>query len=313
GLRVDDLVDERLDYQLATATAQQYLNDLQQAYGDEKGLFAFIYDPSSLQGSYMNDSVREHTLSAIDALTSFQKAIDKQLPTATTRKTDTASFKQDVLIGSLIAQTNLSKDVFQFLNPALTGEVIPAGFAPVYLPVHSKKQLNKTALLEASNSKMLLLDQQKDSIRQRILSGIPDPKKYQIITYKVRSGDYLGAIARRHAVSVSSIKKWNNLTSNMIRPSQLLDIYIRKGTKAKPVVASNTTKKLLTQDENQLKTDITTDRPAYEIYEVKPGDTLWGIAKQYEGVSAEDITRWNNISNERIDIGQKLKIKSSDK
>ncbi|MDL2312522.1 NlpC/P60 family protein [Bacteroidales bacterium OttesenSCG-928-B11] len=44
------------------------------------------------------------------------------------------------------------------------------------------------------------------------------------------------------------------------------------------------------------------------IYTVKKGDTLYGIAKRNK-VTVEEIKKWNNLKNDRINIGQKLKIK----
>src|SRR5699024_4800334 len=43
-------------------------------------------------------------------------------------------------------------------------------------------------------------------------------------TYKVKSGDTLSHIASRHGVSVANLKKWNNLSSDMIYVGQKLSI-----------------------------------------------------------------------------------------
>lgn len=43
-------------------------------------------------------------------------------------------------------------------------------------------------------------------------------------------------------------------------------------------------------------------------YIVKKGDTLYGIAKKNK-VRVDDIKKWNNLKSDRINIGQKLKIK----
>ncbi|MFM1931977.1 MAG: hypothetical protein RL226_1280, partial [Bacteroidota bacterium] len=43
------------------------------------------------------------------------------------------------------------------------------------------------------------------------------------------------------------------------------------------------------------------------VYTVRPGDSLWTIAKKFPGVSAEDIMEFNNIDDD-IRPGQKLKI-----
>ena len=45
----------------------------------------------------------------------------------------------------------------------------------------------------------------------------------------------------------------------------------------------------------------------YLSYEVKPGDTLWGIANKFPGVSADNIKTWNKVD-ELIKAGERLKI-----
>jgi len=50
----------------------------------------------------------------------------------------------------------------------------------------------------------------------------------------------------------------------------------------------------------------------YEFYTIRNGDNLWGIAKKYPGVSAQDIMRWNALTSKsvkKLKPGQKLKIK----
>lgn len=53
----------------------------------------------------------------------------------------------------------------------------------------------------------------------------PDDRFGGRIVYRVRSGDSLYAIARKHRVTVAAIKDWNRLRSNQIRPGQRLTIY----------------------------------------------------------------------------------------
>jgi membrane-bound lytic murein transglycosylase D len=43
-------------------------------------------------------------------------------------------------------------------------------------------------------------------------------------------------------------------------------------------------------------------------YKVKQGDTLYGIAKKYSGVSAENIKTHNNLSSSGLKPGMVLKI-----
>ena len=49
---------------------------------------------------------------------------------------------------------------------------------------------------------------------------------------------------------------------------------------------------------------------SYVYHTVKYGDTVWDIAKLYEGVSASEILSLNGLSSSgKIKVGQKLKIK----
>ena len=92
------------------------------------------------------------------------------------------------------------------------------------------------------------------------------------VIYKVRSGDVLGLIAQRYRVRISDIKKWNKLRSNVIRVGQRLDIWVYPGTKSVAVVSKKTVN------------PVTIDYSGKKVYTVQPGDTLWDIAKKYEGL-----------------------------
>lgn len=62
----------------------------------------------------------------------------------------------------------------------------------------------------------------KTEDKPKTSSKAKEPKS---ITYTVKSGDTLGAIAKKHHVSVSDLKKWNNLKNDLIRVNQKLKIY----------------------------------------------------------------------------------------
>jgi membrane-bound lytic murein transglycosylase D len=48
--------------------------------------------------------------------------------------------------------------------------------------------------------------------------------------------------------------------------------------------------------------------PTIRNHTVRSGDTLTALARRY-GVTVKEIQAWNGIKGERIDIGQRLKIK----
>ncbi len=113
-------------------------------------------------------------------------------------------------------------------------------------------------------------------------------KNYHI----VKSGENLGLIAKKYKCSVNDLKKWNNLKKNTIQPKQKLVVY---EPKAAP-------KKTDTQKSNKKEGD-------YVYHTVRKGDTLWDIAKLYDGVTIDQIKKLNNIKNsKRLKPGQKLKV-----
>jgi membrane-bound lytic murein transglycosylase D len=108
----------------------------------------------------------------------------------------------------------------------------------------------------------------------------------------VRSGDYLGKIARRYGVRVSQIKRWNGLRSNNIRAGQRLSIYPRK-----PAVSEST---------GFTKASTTTVKGNFKTYKVKTGDSLWSISQKFPGVSIQNIKDWNDISGTKLKPGMML-------
>ncbi|MBE9484595.1 MAG: LysM peptidoglycan-binding domain-containing protein [Bacteroidetes bacterium] len=104
-------------------------------------------------------------------------------------------------------------------------------------------------------------------------------------THTVRNGENLGLIAKKYNCSVSEIKTWNKLSKNTIHPGQKLIV-------------------------SKTATNIKVDKNAEYIYHtVKSGDTLWDIAKMYDGVTVNQIKQLNNITNaRRLKPGDKIRI-----
>jgi len=100
-------------------------------------------------------------------------------------------------------------------------------------------------------------------------------------TYTVRKGDSLWSVSRRFDVSEKELRVWNRLGwSNVIRPGQTLIV------SAKAVKPVRSAKKK--------------DEPLRKIvYQVKSGDTLWGIGRQFD-VETREIMDWNNLPQNHV-------------
>jgi len=189
--------------------------------------------------------------------------------------------------------TGVKMETLQFLNPSYKLDIIPLIKGKNYtlrLPrnsigafVNNEKQLYAHAKAE--------LAKREKPLPQFINS---DTK----VRYKVRSGDYLGKIARKYGVRVSQIKKWNGLRSNNLKIGQRLTIYPRNVSSSSKKTASSATKK--------------SNKPfTGKTYKVKSGDSLWSISQKFPGVSVKDIKDWNDISGNTLKPGMKLKVSKS--
>ncbi len=103
-------------------------------------------------------------------------------------------------------------------------------------------------------------------------------------SYTVLSGDSLWGISRKFGTTVEAIRSANQLTSDQLSIGQVLTI------------PSNGT--------------ITTPAPTVEqqtTYTVKAGDSLWGIAKQFN-TTVNAMKQTNQLTSDSLAIGQILKI-----
>ena len=116
-------------------------------------------------------------------------------------------------------------------------------------------------------------------------------------TYTVSVGDTLWAISRKFGVTITQLKSWNNLSSDMIYVGQKLSIQTGTGntavtpTPSTPVVPNNPT------------------TSNAQTYTVVAGDSVWKIAHQF-GISMDTLRSLNNIQNNFIYPGQVLKIRN---
>jgi membrane-bound lytic murein transglycosylase D len=144
------------------------------------------------------------------------------------------------------------------------------------------------------------------------------PKEEGKITYTVKKGDCLGTIAAKYKnVTVEKIKKWNKLKSDNLSIGQKLTIHT-SGTVKKETVKSTSTSKKTNSSTSNNKSSGTTNTQAkknsaagakgYTTYTVKDGDSFYLIAKNYPGVSAQNIMDYNKRTSTNLRPGEVIKI-----
>lgn len=315
-LNVSSYVDERSDPYRATEAACKYLSSLYRIFGDwDLALAAYNSGPGNVgkairrsNGSRNYWNIRHNlpreTAGYVPAFYAtmyiFEYAKEHKIVARESAlpyfKTDSVQVKRQLTFEQINETLDVDIEVLQFLNPQYKLDIIP------YI---KDKKYTLTLPVEAignflSNEKQIYAyADSEDAKREK-----PLPKYIEMndrTRYRVRSGDYLGKIANRFGVSVSSLKRWNNMRSTRLRVGQYLTVYPRKLTSV------NSSKKVVTKTTTSKKKSVPTG--PHQMYTVKSGDSLWTIAQKFPNVSVQDIKDWNdNWGIRNLKPGTKLKI-----
>ena len=138
-------------------------------------------------------------------------------------KTDSVLIKQKVSMHQVSNALNISEDKLTDLNPSYVHKIIPV----------VEGQENYIYIPDSLSSKFLNSEQDIYELARREfeLREKPLPSLFSInskLVYKIKYGDFLGKIANRFGVTVSQIKKWNNLSTDQIRENQKIIIFPKK-------------------------------------------------------------------------------------
>ncbi len=132
----------------------------------------------------------------------------------------------------------------------------------------------------------------KDGLNNENVEQVASKSEGKTIEHIVGKGEYLGTIARKYNTTINDLLELNNLS----------DTNIKQGDKLIVGKEDNAIKK---SNDSYAET---TKRAKAKLYQVKRGDTLTSISKQFPGVTIADIKKWNGIKDENIQPGMKLKI-----
>ena len=124
------------------------------------------------------------------------------------------------------------------------------------------------------------------SLAQARIDAVPAQQRVDWTEIRVKPGDTLSAIAKRHGTDVSSLKVANNLSGATIRAGH----------------------KLLIPKHAQALTSTPRSARGSLDYVVKPGDSLWSIAHAHK-VELNSLMRNNHIGpKDTLAVGKTLKI-----
>ncbi|MBQ7663508.1 MAG: transglycosylase SLT domain-containing protein [Prevotella sp.] len=254
GLEINTLVDERRDPQRASYAAAHYLKDLYKIFGDwnlviaayncgpaninkaihraggEKDFWKIYpylpketrgYVPAFIAANYVMNYYCEHNICPMKC----------ELPV----KTDTVVVTRDINLNQISAVLGIDIEMLRSLNPSYRRDIVPGN------------ETRPMAIRMMPNDVVRFIDMQ-DSIYNYTSSEIykkRDEVEVHNVTVKggrtnargrnsrssrgaksvtVRSGDTLGAIAKRNGTTVEKLRKLNGIRGNSIRAGKKLRV-----------------------------------------------------------------------------------------
>lgn len=294
GLDRNWWVDERKDPEKSTVAAAKFLKELYEEFGSwELAMAAYNGGPGRVErtiaqqrtSDFWKMRLRQQTMDYVPLI--YAAIIIGKEPekygfgdvTYEPELTwDTVYIDRCLDVREIARQIGCTVDTLKFLNPELLRN---------YTPPNTK------------NYKLRL----PAGFRQTFVTAyeqMPEAKGASFAHHKVRRRETLASVANRYGVAQYAILEANNLPKGA-RLKSGMDLVI-------PVPAGDDSRDdhdnaSDTQKNRQYKTDKST-------YTVRPGDTMWDIARAF-GISADELRQVNYLNkDDRIFVGQKLRIPS---
>lgn len=234
GLDLNSFIDERMDPFLSTDAMARYLKFLHQSFNDWR-LVILAYgsgqgelikamqraeDPKDVDRLAVDLPNRDYLSLFTAAMYAMHYYPEHNLkpgnPPFGYYGTDTIVVRKETDLREISRFVGMPLTEVQYLNPAVMDNIIPKSISgyPIHLP------LDKIALFARS----------KDSIQGNVVND-PKPKKKSEnkvtdISYTVRNGEKMGAIADKFGCKIEDIKRWNKLQSEMVIEGEILKVFV---------------------------------------------------------------------------------------
>ena len=312
GLTINSYVDERYDPIVSGHAAAKYLKDSYTIYGDWSLAIAsyncgvgnvnkairkansrafwdiYPYLPRETRG-YLPAFV-----AALYTLNYYKEHGIQPLKIDMPSHVDTFQVTQRLHFNQISECIGIPVDELRDLNPQYLHDIIPGRPYVLRLPYnYTSAYVDQEQQIYAYKK-----DEFFNPVNKQNLAAISDRNQ---IVYTVKSGDNLGAIAKKYGVKVQDVQYWNNLKNNMIHPNQRLVIY----TGQAPARSTTTASSSSTSSANT--TSATSANTQKATHTVASGESLGLIAQKY-GTTVANLQSWNPNIGKTIHPGQKITV-----
>lgn len=318
GLTINSLVDDRRDPVKATEAACEYFKDMYAIYKDWSlvmasyncgpgnvnkaikrsggkanfwDIFPYLpketrsYVPLFIAANYVMNYYCDHNLCPLET----------DIPLAT----DTIHIHKILHLQQVADVLGVDMAQLRALNPQYKRDIVPG---------HSAEE----AVLKLPAAQTYAFIDHEDSIyayrKAELLpdymitvsgGATPGAATREQITHIVLRNENIYTIANRYGVTARDIKKWNRLSSNRLPRGKRLKLYVDNGGVLLSEKSASNAKKNHTA---------TLQQDGYIAHKVKSGESLYSIASQYPGITAQDLRKANKLRTTTIQPGQVLKI-----
>lgn len=336
GLQIDSYVDERKDPHKSTEAAIRYLQDAYNEFGDWLlAIAAYNCGAGNVRKAfyrsggkrsfweireYLPRETRGYVPAFVAAMYTFHYAAAHNIYPVYSDfewERDTLHIRNmDITLEEIATRTDIELGELEMLNPHLKLNKVPYSDDPFVLRVPEKVAayfaMNESALKEEFGTKRthyptLAYNSTRRTVpvtRQYTPPPVQRPEGSVVVYYTVRSGDVVGSIAEKYEVSARDIARWNNLRRYQIKVGQKLVIYTDK------TLAEQKARKLEAGTLASQAQPGVSAPSRVRFYQVKKGDTLWGIAQQHTSGNVERLLALNGhlTSTTKLSIGQRIRV-----
>ena len=305
GLKYNWFIDERSNFEKSTAAAAKHLKMLAGMFDGDWNLALASYNVGqgyvlqavkraktndywqlSASTKYLPRDTREYVpmIWAAIIIAKNPQQFGFDLATAEPLQFDTVTVPDAIALSTVAEWIDTTAETLKDLNPELRRPTTPMDAYELKVPVGTKAMLEEKL-------------------------AAADPSTFTpFIRHTVKSGETLATIANKYHVAKANLADANGLrTTSKLTLGQPLIVPASPAAAVTTAAAKPSSAPAAADTKAKAAATPTNGTSTPTTYKVKSGDTLSGIARQFD-VTVDQIKRWNNLTSTNLSVGKQLKI-----